>query len=595
MPQVRPAAVVTAVVLFAVVIGIAVRLKSPAGALPAQAPTAGSAPVESAAAAVPVSLETPSRAPAIEAPSGPIGSPADPLPAPLLVAGNADDLAGQLAQIVAAGGPTALPALLAALQKSGITVYGPDDAVAVAAEGPDQGLSFESWEVRAMLGVIGRKHASLPLTTFAAGLVSELPELRDQPVARLLARDIIVQAHASDAPTRFWARFIIELGKQPHRYKPYDLQADVANVSLDAIQLSLITQRLAADLTTVAGGAHDEAGFFSLPVVYAAEPCAPSPSRPAAKGQPIRLRIGAERGRPQRDRGSRSHQPKHEKFRELPGSLFLLNALRVDVEMEGGPPLKRTKTTEAGEARKIRATVSIGGTVLEWDTCLGNAIRIGQGRDNNWYRPGPVPDVPVDWDLDGRGIVRIPMSAPAAERGLPDAAKTDAQGITRLAVEGAPQTRNLKPTARERRRTAAAAASVKVKFGDLVHRLAGADNSLASGLNNWIFDQEITVDVPYPFEVIDGPTVRVTGPGRSRSWTRRSAGSRVRRIRSGRHGVAGDRDETDRRELVDTVSEHGDAGSLVARSKARFEARTRASRRTPAGPRSRVARPRAAR
>ena len=71
--QVRPAAVVTAVVLFAVVIGIAVRLKSPAGALPAQAPTAGSAPVEGAAAAVPVSLETPSRAAAIQAPAGQSG------------------------------------------------------------------------------------------------------------------------------------------------------------------------------------------------------------------------------------------------------------------------------------------------------------------------------------------------------------------------------------------------------------------------------------------------------------------------------------------------------------------------------------------
>ena len=571
MAQVRPAAVVTAVVLFAVVVGIAVRLKSPAGALPAQAPTAGSAPVESAAAAVPVSLETPSRAAAIEAPSGPIGSPADPLPAPLLIAGNADDVAGQLAQIVAAGGPTALPALLAALQKSGITVYGPDDAVAVAAEGPDQGLSFESWEVRAMLGVIGRKHASLLLTTFAAGLVSELPELRDQPVARLLARDIIVQAQGSDAPTRFWARFIIELGKQPHRYKPYDLQADIANVNLDAIQLSLITQRLSADLTTVAGGAHDEAGVFSLPVVYAAEPCTPSPSRPAAKvSQSVFGSVLSAVGRnviEARDRIRRSMR-NFTNYRDL---LFLLNALRVDVEMEGGPPLKRTKSTEAGEARKIRATVSIGGTVLEWDTCLGNAMRIGQGRNNSWYRPGPVPDVPVDWDLDGRGIVRIPMSAPAAERGLPDAAKTDAQGITRLAVEGAPQTRNLKPTARERRRTAAAAASVKVKFADLVHRVEGADNSLASGVNNWIFDQEITVDVPYPFEVIDWSD----GAGH---WT-----GTITVVDTAISGFSGrgafdqgatESQETETKqidvELVDTVSERGDGGSLVASVKGKI-------------------------
>lgn len=561
MPRVRPASVLGAVLLLVVLVGIAVRLMGPAGGKEPPTP-------------VPVALETSSSAPVIEAPSGPVGLPTDPLPEPLQLPGDPDRVASLLAPIVAAGGPSALPALLAALQKSGITVYGPDEAVAVAAEGPDQGLYFESWEVRAMLGVIGRKHASVPLTSFAAGLASDLPELRDQHADRLLADDIIAHANAPDAPIHFWARFIVELGKQPHRHQPYDLlgQADVASVNLDAIQLSMITQRLAADLTTAAGGARAAHNFFSLPPVYAAEPCASSPSRPAAKvSQSVFGSLLSAVGRnvlEARDRVRRSM----ENFRNYRDLLFLLNALKVDVEMEDGPPLKRTKTTSAGEERKIKTTVSIGGTVLEWDTCLGNAMRIGQPGGSSWYRPGPVPDVPVDWDLDGRGIVRIPMSAPAAERGLPDATKTDARGVARLAVEGAPQVRNLRSTARERRRTAAAAASVKVKFADLVHRVAGADNSLASGLNNWVFDQEITIDVPYPFEVIDWSD----GAGQ---WT-----GTITVVDTAISGFSGrgafnqgatQSQETETKQievtLMETLSEHGDGGSLAASVKGRIK------------------------
>jgi len=502
---------------------------------------------------------------------GPVGLPGDPLPEPMpLPPGTPDQLANVLAPMVAGGGPDALPALLAALQKSGIAVYGPDGAIAVPAEGPDQGPSFESWQVRAMLGVVGRRRASVTLTSLAAGFAAKVPALRDQPIAQELAADIVKSAQGDDPVRRFWARFIAELGKQGRGSAAYDLlgQVDPANVRLDPIQLAMIAEQLQAEIATAAGEPRQAAARPSrrslldavFPTLYAAAPCDPSPHHPretVTRG--VFLSLILRMSNAVRQVGTDMTQ----NLRDYQNLILLLNAVRVDVELEGGNALRRTKTTTAGEGRRVRATVSINGSLLEWNNCFAQVFG---GRVPEWRRPGPLPDIPVDWNLEGRGIVRIPTGAPGNERGLPDGTRTDNQGFARLAVEGSPQSRNLADTAKEDRKEAAATASVKLKFADLVHRTPGS----LPDPNNWLFDQEFTLDVPYPFEVMDW----TDGAGR---WTG-SISVIETRISStsgsaDRGGNQSAETETLRvtYELTETVSEHGGGGTLFATVKGRAE------------------------
>ena len=502
---------------------------------------------------------------------GPVGLPGDPLPSPMgMPDGQPDEIASVLAPMVAGGGPNALPALLAALQKAGISVYGPDHAVAVQADGPDQGLAFESWQVRAMLGVVGRKRAAVSLASLAAGFAANVPALRDQPIAQELLADIVKSAQDDDPVRRFWARFITELGKQGRGAAAYDLLGNVepSSVRLDPIQLAMISLQLQAEIATAAGDPRVAAARPArrslldaiFPTLYAAAPCEPSPNHPRPTvSRGVFLSLILRMSNAVRQVGNDLTQ----NLRDYQNLILLLNAVKVDVTLEGGSALRRTKTTTAGEARKVRATVSINGSLLEWNNCFAQVLG---GRVPDWRRPGPLPDIPVDWNLEGRGIVRIPTGAPGNERGLPDGTRTDNQGFARLAVEGAPQSRSLPDTAKEQRKEAAATASVKLKFADLVHRTPGS----LPDPNNWLFDQEFTLDVPYPFEVMDW----TDGAGR---WTGSITVVETRISSSSGTGSRGATESAETEttkvtyELTETVSEHGGAGALFATVKGRVE------------------------
>src|SRR5260370_41440874 len=85
------------------------------------------------------------------------GSPPDPnvqlplLPSPAPAqAPTPEGAARELAGRVLAGGERSLPALLAALQASGIAVVDPDRSILVAPVSPAQGWGIERWEALAL-------------------------------------------------------------------------------------------------------------------------------------------------------------------------------------------------------------------------------------------------------------------------------------------------------------------------------------------------------------------------------------------------------------------------------------------------------------
>src|SRR6185503_5987739 len=143
---------------------------------------------------------------------GRIGLLTDPLPAPLSLPADAD-VAKTLAKRVKAGDDQSLAALMAALRASGIAVVGPSDELVMRPAEPWQGLMVRSWEVRLLLAsVLPERTATMSLTQFADA-VRAVPELNSPAIEKLLVEDIRTLARATPSPKQFWARFIIELGR----------------------------------------------------------------------------------------------------------------------------------------------------------------------------------------------------------------------------------------------------------------------------------------------------------------------------------------------------------------------------------------------
>lgn len=189
------------------------------------------------------------------APTGP-DSALLPKPEPSAAA-TPDEAAAELARKVLAGGDGALPALLAALEQSGIDVRDMDldNRVVNTPAQPRQGMAFQAGEV-VLLDRLRQQRYAFELRALAEVMTSAYQLPAEKHPERLFSWEIIkaLRRHAeSDVPTmRFWARFIIELGRQgPGEYdllEPDEFVGLDGKIALDGVQLLLILLRLAGDL-----------------------------------------------------------------------------------------------------------------------------------------------------------------------------------------------------------------------------------------------------------------------------------------------------------------------------------------------------------
>lgn len=188
-------------------------------------------------------------------PSGP-DSALLPKAAPAAAA-TPDEAAAELARKLLAGGDGALPALLAALEQSGIDVRDMDldNRVVNTPAAPRQGMAFQAGEV-VLLDRLRQQGYSFELRSLSEVLTSAYQLPADQHPERLCSWELVqaLRRHAEGdvPPMRFWARFIIELGRQgPGEYDLLDPDGMVGidgKVPLDGVQLGLILLRLAGDL-----------------------------------------------------------------------------------------------------------------------------------------------------------------------------------------------------------------------------------------------------------------------------------------------------------------------------------------------------------
>jgi hypothetical protein len=240
---------------------------------------------------------TSTNAPPAPAPSGDaVAAPETPVVAPLppdstklpaaatATAATPDEAAAELAKAVLAGGNAALPALLAALQRSGIDVRDMDldNRVVREPDQPRQGMALQAGEVL-LAGQLVERGYSVVLLDVATVIATAYKLEPVEESAHDLAQGIVeaLRQHAeSNVPTmRFWARFIIELGKQGSgEYDLLDPEHAVGmngKVPLDGAQTTLILLRLAGDI-----------GVLQAKLKEKGKPSGPAPDATAGRSVP---------------------------------------------------------------------------------------------------------------------------------------------------------------------------------------------------------------------------------------------------------------------------------------------------------------------
>jgi hypothetical protein len=168
----------------------------------------------------------------------------EPLPIPT---GDPDKTAEELAKKIAARDEQSTAALMAALEMAGFGIRNPGGQLIVQPSGASQGMAFDIFSVSAMAKLFNDGW-QISLADLSVILSKAIPEYQKLPLSELLA-DGIVKTTNGDQPLRFWARLIVELGKQsPAHYDFAGGKLDPATVQLDSVQTSLILTRLYGDM-----------------------------------------------------------------------------------------------------------------------------------------------------------------------------------------------------------------------------------------------------------------------------------------------------------------------------------------------------------
>ena len=394
--------------------------------------------------------------------------PVPALPEPMaLPSGTPDEQAAILARYVLAGGETALPALLAGLQASGISILHVDGRVAVPAvqgAGVSRVALFD-WEVFALIGL--ESHGlSTTLPDLGATIAATDPILADAPVGDFLVDGIRRSATGDDPVLRFWARFVIAFGV--YGSSSYDLMTDFdATASLlDAVQISLLLNRVVADLLVEVPEITQVGTGERLAFAQQAGSQAPCQLTDVEgrilSGTGIAGNLGFEAFKTFMEKAGAIGG---DAAANLALSLGIANSVSAflqliwawigfvpEIQVEPpGPPLVRTKTRTPGEQRVVRLRVVYDSGDLQFLNCLRPVLQLA-GLDLNQAisENGPVKGAEVAWTIPKGNIsdVNNPGSRQLDQlieyhSGNVLHTVTDEDGVARVTVEGVAQRKPL--------------------------------------------------------------------------------------------------------------------------------------------------------
>jgi hypothetical protein len=439
-----------------------------------------------------------------------LGAPDDALPAPLasLPGGEpvlSDQGADDLARRILEAGPDFLPALIAALQASGIGVVGPENVEVTKPAEPWQGMVMQRWEVRlAAATMLPERSVTLSLTDLAAFLIEVLPALKGAPVEQLIVDDLRAIAESQVPTKRFFGRFLAALGRNATSHEPYDLlgTVDPQTIRLNGLQTSLILRRLAADIAIRAGDTNVASpkktaslidrlvNLVATPVFAQGTACAFSERTQtimdiAAFGSSMvwgGFQVGEMGMGGVMDRaGLGKLGPAAAIVSTLLAYaqfIAVYSALEADVSLDA-PPLVRTKNTQPGQRRELTATVKLNVGNAEMLNCM-RVLLIAVGLDFNLGNNGPVKGAIVSWE-GVQGFDDTVWFTSAGSGPIRDAV-TGEDGKVRVSVEGRPQRQRLPDDAAEVPKSAKVRLQVALKGADLFGDLQEAAGTAASGL-----------------------------------------------------------------------------------------------------------------
>jgi len=369
----------------------------------------------------------------------------DPLRKP---PGTVDEMAATLAKQLSARDEGSAAALLTAIMTAGFGVRDRDGSVTQTVQ-PGQGLAFDAWEVAAMAKMYGESRA-VQLTYLTDGLKS-IPQLKQASLDTILLEGIRKHARGNQPLLRFWARFIVELGRQAD--EPYDILGGVESkdVRLDAVQAALILRRLVGDFYAFGqqgkqasnGFSQDDSRGVSARRAADEEHRKPLFTRAAMRREmsPQFVNVRATKSVTRAPQGSPCGSlgegeaatildaaatvittgwgellglggdgaAKYAAFLNIANIVlayakFIATyaALETEISVEN-PPLVRTKNAKPGERRQLAATVTMNTGDWEQINCFRTALNVATGLDFSLLKDGPLKDVEVNWHLDEGG------------------------------------------------------------------------------------------------------------------------------------------------------------------------------------------------
>src|SRR6185503_1948693 len=286
----------------------------------------------------------------------------------------------------------------------------------------------------------------------------------DAPLADAILDAVRKGAKSNHAAVRFWARFIVELGKDSNA--PYDLlnRVDPAKVRLDAIQVALILSRLTGDLAVFEKGstAHHATPRTRSPQQH---PCGVTDVEDVILDTNALASTTLFSILTERLGGAAARYGKVAGLANVVLTVFKFivsyASVRVEITMDADK-LIRTKNTTAGEKRMLKAKLSIDTGKWQMINCLRPLLNEA-GLDVDIPESGPLADLKVEWYLvlggDSRGWVGVAenflstllgdgdysdgivfLDAPA---GAPERSqfkqRTDKEGVSQIYVIGIPQ------------------------------------------------------------------------------------------------------------------------------------------------------------
>lgn len=421
------------------------------------------------------------------------------LPEPSIIPQNrSDELAAKVAKQLSKYDEDSLPYLMATLQKTGFYIIAENQKILYkpTVHQNGMGLAFYDFEVVGMLK-LSRSGFVTSVDKLATVISKDLPEPNKQNFGKFMLEDLRAAANLPAEATganltkRFWARLIIELGKQFPT--PVDLMtATPENAQLNIIQASLWTKRLIGDLIAAAteqsamnyqpfipkqnlfNPRHREERYLNAAYeTVALDPCNYADEETTEMDGAATLLTtihGKILDMFVKQSGDTKLIGSMTGLEKLGAGLGRANLalswaklvaavsqMKGTIKVEDPMPLIRTKSNNtAGERRLLTGHFEIKINNLRQLNCVRTTLNMTTGLDFSMPSSGPLSEKPVSWELGGEvsfagqqtsktGVFDQVVYLDPVDGANRDHHKqeTDANGDSKIYLEGGKQKRDL--------------------------------------------------------------------------------------------------------------------------------------------------------